>query len=69
MVDIWESGVLNEGVHVQLTVHDELDGSVERTNRARAALEEMVHLMEVAVPLCIPTKVSCETGTSWATTH
>jgi len=69
MVDIWESGVLNEGVHVQLTVHDELDGSVERTNRARAALEEMVRLMEVAVPLCIPTKVSCETGTSWATTH
>ena len=69
MVDIWESGVLNEGVHVQLTVHDELDGSVERTNRARAALEEMIHLMEVAVPLCIPTKVSCETGTSWATTH
>ncbi len=69
MVDIWESGVLDEGVHVQLTVHDELDGSVERSDRARAALKEMVHLMEEAVPLHIPTIVSCETGTSWADTH
>ncbi|MFI5260786.1 MAG: DNA polymerase, partial [Candidatus Paceibacteria bacterium] len=69
MVDIWESGVLDEGVHVQLTVHDELDGSLERTTRARAALTEMTQIMEKAIPLSIPVKVSCETGTSWADTH
>jgi len=69
MVNIWESGVLDEGVRVQLTVHDELDGSVERTERARKALQEMVHLMETAIPLHIPVAVSCEVGTSWAETH
>jgi DNA polymerase I-like protein with 3'-5' exonuclease and polymerase domains len=69
MVNIWESGVLDEGVRVQLTVHDELDGSVERTERARKALKEMVHLMETAIPLHIPVVVSCEVGESWAETH
>ena len=69
MVLIWESGVLSEGVHVGLTVHDELDGSVERTDRARAALKEMVHIMETAIPLHIPVAVSCSTGLDWSETH
>jgi DNA polymerase I-like protein with 3'-5' exonuclease and polymerase domains len=69
MVQIWESGVLDEGVRLELTVHDELDGSVERTDRARKALAEMVHIMETAIPLHIPVVVSCETGPNWSETH
>jgi DNA polymerase I-like protein with 3'-5' exonuclease and polymerase domains len=69
MADIWDAGIVEAGCRIQLLVHDEFDGSKERTKIADEAMREMVHLMEVAIPLHIPVKVACEIGPSWADTH
>lgn len=63
MVDIWESGVLNEGAALHLTVHDELDFSIDkgRTDTAK----RIVELMENSVKLRVPLKVDNEVGPSW----
>lgn len=63
MVDIYESGLLEEGVKMHLTVHDELDFSMPngRDDLAR----EVVNLMENAVKLKVPLKVDEEIGPSW----
>lgn len=65
MVDVWESGVCDVLGVPQLTVHDELDGSVPRTAQGAEALREMQHIMENTVQLLVPLKVDGGTGPNW----
>lgn len=64
MVDVWESGACDE-VGVQLTIHDELDGSAPRTRRAKEALAEISRIMEGAAELLVPLKVDSSIGPNW----
>ena len=63
MVDAHEAGVLDE-LTLQLTVHDELDGSFERMD----AVNELKHIMEQTVKLIVPIRADKETGTNWGNT-
>ena len=63
MVDIFESGVLNEGAAMHLTVHDELDFSVDK-GRADIA-KKIVEIMQNSVQVSVPLKVDNEVGPSW----
>lgn len=65
MVEIWESG-LCEHLDVQLTVHDELDGSVGKSKREQEALREMHYIMENCLKLEIPILSSGKEGSNWA---
>jgi DNA polymerase I-like protein with 3'-5' exonuclease and polymerase domains len=65
MVDVWESGVIDEIGVPQLTVHDELDGSSPRTARAKKAMREMKELLEHTLPFFVPLKVDGGTGPNW----
>lgn len=71
MVKIWESGLMDDdsGLRINLTVHDELDGSVEPSDRGKASLKEMVHIMESTIKLALPVMVDCKTGANWSETH
>lgn len=68
MVDIWKSGVIDVLGVPQLTVHDELDGSMPDTPEGHEALGEMKRLMEGCIQLSIPLRVDVETGTNWGET-
>lgn len=63
MVEIYESGLLNEGAALHLTVHDELDFSVEQGRGDTA--KKIVELMENTVKLKVPLKVDNEVGPNW----
>lgn len=63
MVDIYESGVLEQGASMHLTVHDELDFSVPKDKPDLG--KEIVNIMENSVKLAIPFKVDNEIGPSW----
>jgi DNA polymerase I-like protein with 3'-5' exonuclease and polymerase domains len=66
MVDIWEAGVCDV-LPIHLTVHDELDGSIEKGNkRAEEALEHVNHVMTTVIPLRIPIRADGERGDNWA---
>lgn len=65
MVDIWESGVIAELGVPQLTVHDELDGSVPDTKAARAAFDEVGRIMREVLPLYVPMLVDGGIGNNW----
>jgi DNA polymerase I-like protein with 3'-5' exonuclease and polymerase domains len=65
MVDIWESGVIAELGVPQLTVHDELDGSMPDTKAGRAAFEEVGRIMQNVVKLHVPLLVDGGTGPNW----
>jgi DNA polymerase I-like protein with 3'-5' exonuclease and polymerase domains len=72
MVDVWEAGLVGESapLHLQLTVHDELDGSGDfEKKESKEALHEITHMMETAVPLKIPVLVASNTGNNWAEAH
>jgi len=49
------------GYHIQLQVHDEVNGSYETEADAQKAAE----IMRSAIPKSIPSKVDCEIGRSW----
>lgn len=68
MVQIWESGCVGPGKPLQchLTVHDELDGSMEDTPAGHEALEEVRNIMIKAIPLKVPVLVSGSVGNNWA---
>lgn len=68
MVDVWESGAIGPGRPLQchLTVHDELDGSMEDTPQGHEALEAVRQIMIEAIPLKVPVLVSGSTGKNWA---
>ncbi len=65
MVDIEESGVLNELGDPSLTVHDELDGSKPKTKVADEALKEMVLIMENTIQFKVPILVDYSVGKHW----
>lgn len=65
MVDIWESGVCDVLGAPLLTVHDELDWSAPRTNKAREALSEAHRIMEHCVKLRVPLLAEREDGENW----
>lgn len=65
MVEAYESGVFDELGMVQLTVHDELDGSMPRTDRAKEALRYLKQVMEDCVQLLVPLVADVSTGLNW----
>ncbi len=65
MAEVWESGVCDVLGVPTLTVHDELDGSIEPTPQHTEALIELVQTMIHAVPLKVPVMVDCEIGPNW----
>jgi DNA polymerase-1 len=65
MVDVWESGVCEVLGPPQLTVHDELDGSLPRDRSGREAVREMKRVMEKTVELLVPLRVDADVGRSW----
>jgi DNA polymerase-1 len=69
MVDIMDSGVMDVLGVPQITVHDELVGSVPRTKKGKEAVKEVVHLMENCVKLAVPLIVDCKTGANWREAH
>lgn len=70
MVDIWESGILKDGnLTLSLTVHDELDGSVDPGETGQKALGQLKEFMINAVQLKVPVIVNAETGNNWEEAH
>lgn len=65
MMDIWQSGVCAILGPPSFTIHDELDFSVPRTKEARAALDEVQHIMEHCVSLRVPLRAEREDGPNW----
>ncbi len=64
MVDCYRAGLFNVLVP-HLTVHDELDVSVPRTEAGREAYEEMVRMMEDAIPFSVPVLVDHSRSDNW----
>lgn len=70
MVDIWESGLLKTGnITLALTVHDELDGSVDPGAAGDKALGQLKEFMASAVNLEVPVQVSTGVGQNWGEAH
>jgi DNA polymerase-1 len=65
MVAVWKSGVCEVLGPPQLTVHDELDGSVPKSRIGREAVREMKRVMENVVELLVPLKVDADVGKNW----
>jgi DNA polymerase I-like protein with 3'-5' exonuclease and polymerase domains len=65
MVEIHESGVGDVLGPMQLTVHDEVDGSYPDTKLGRDALAEMKQIMEKTVKLRVPLVADLSTGKNW----
>jgi DNA polymerase I-like protein with 3'-5' exonuclease and polymerase domains len=68
MVEIYESGVLDELGIPHLTVHDELDGSLPEGPVAKEALQEVMRIMETVVPLEVPLLADMTIAESWGKT-
>ncbi len=64
MADAYEHGIFDYLIP-HLTVHDELDVSVPKTNEGTEALLTLKNIMEQALKLKVPVKVDIETGESW----
>ena len=64
MVKIYEAGLLDE-IDLKLTVHDELDFSVEPLKQK--CFEESLQIMKTCVDLKVPLKVDVEKGLNWGT--
>jgi DNA polymerase I-like protein with 3'-5' exonuclease and polymerase domains len=69
MVNIWESGVCDVLGAPLLTVHDELNWSVPRTDIARQAHAEAARMMKDVYQLRVPLLVSSDHGANWAEAH
>jgi DNA polymerase I-like protein with 3'-5' exonuclease and polymerase domains len=67
MADIWESGACDADAlgAPHLTVHDELDGSIDRSKRSKSALAYVKHVMETCVKLKVPLRADLEVGKTW----
>ena len=68
MVDVNKSGVTSVIGVPQLTVHDELDGSVPRTKAGREAVLELRNIMEKVLKISVPLQVDLEIGKNWGVT-
>ena len=62
MVKIYEAGLLDE-IDLKLTVHDELDFSVEPLKQK--CFDESLQIMKTCVDLKVPLKVDVEKGLNW----
>ena len=69
MVNIWEAGIVGKDLDIYLTVHDELDGSVELGKAGEEKLQEISRIMENSIKLEVPIKVDSGVGDSWAAAH
>lgn len=68
MVNCWEAGVFDPSVlgAPYLTVHDELDGSMEEHNNLHIeALREVKHIMENVTPLSVPIRADGGISANW----
>ncbi len=66
MLDIWESGVCDVIGAPHLTVHDELDGSVDaHSSLHMEAYEHVKHIMENCVTLKVPLLAEGGLGLNW----
>jgi DNA polymerase I-like protein with 3'-5' exonuclease and polymerase domains len=68
MVDLDEAGLL-ERYPLYLTVHDEIDIGVPKTQEALEGLTEVQYLMEHTYPLRVPMRVEPEIGPDWGHTE
>lgn len=69
MLKVWKAGLTSGTggpLHVHLTVHDELDGSVPDTAEGREALQELKYIMEHAIKLEVPILADGGIGKNWA---
>jgi len=64
MLKIYESGLLNE-IDLKLTIHDELDFSVDKSKQK--CFEEAIQIMKNCVDIKVPLKIDIEKGDSWGT--
>lgn len=64
MVQLWESG-LAEATKINLTVHDELNGSIPRTKEGKEAVDEVTHIMETCYSLNVPLVAEGDVGNNW----
>lgn len=66
MVQIWESGLCDVIGAPHLTVHDELDGSLDEGNpRHMEAHAEVKHIMESCVKFAVPLRADGGLGPNW----
>lgn len=68
MVQCWEDGVFTDDLlgAPHLTVHDELDGSMDDHNKLHVeALAHVKHVMETCVTLAVPLVADGGIGTNW----
>lgn len=65
MYKLYTDGIFNTLVP-HLTVHDELDVSIPKTNEGIEAFKEMANIMENCVKLKVPLSAEAEYGDNWA---
>jgi DNA polymerase-1 len=64
MVDCYEAGLFKVLIP-HLTVHDELDDSVPKTQEGEEAFKEQTHTMETAIPFKVPIRVDAKLQKNW----
>lgn len=65
MAAIYNSG-LNDDFKLSLTVHDELNGSIVKSNKTEEIIKEVINIMETSFKLSLPTRVDYGVGSNWA---
>jgi DNA polymerase I-like protein with 3'-5' exonuclease and polymerase domains len=65
MVTAYEEGIF-EILMPHLTVHDELDVSVPKTQNGVEALKRLKEIMETSIKLRVPILCSVKIGRSWS---
>jgi len=64
MVDAYNAGIF-EVLIPHITVHDELDSSMPKTQEGEEAGKELKNIMESCIKLKVPIKVDAEIGNNW----
>jgi len=66
MLKCWEDGIFDVTGIPRLTVHDELDFSVQdQTAQTNEAFDEMRNIMQNVIPLRVPVICDVEAGPNW----
>ena len=65
MVECYKAGIYDV-LHPHLTVHDEQDVSVPKTNTGMEAFKEMKHIMETCIDIKVPIFCDASYGNNWA---
>lgn len=71
MVLAWEQGMFKQGlITLSMTIHDEIAGSLAKTEEGQKALDNLREIMETAIPkFAVPIKASLATGANWHEAH